>query len=146
MHISQYKHYLGFILGLFVVVVLFRFCFQFKENIQFIQSQIILFYLDVSTAHLYFSVRQRNIRTALRGQTKGQSNPASRLRRQPLADAQSKAEGKQDQRPGALPGACPRCTPSARWSQGFLTWSCSWDAAFDSQQRPGPLRIGLIPF
>lgn len=58
----------------------------------------------MSAQHICISLRQSHIRTALWGQTKGQSNPVSCLRQWPVADAQSKGQRKQDQCPEAFTG------------------------------------------
>lgn len=52
-----------------------------------------------------------------------------------LPAASSRCSEQSTEKTGPVPRAPSRCpcrAPSTRWSQGFLSWSCSWTAVFDS--------------
>lgn len=144
MYISQYKHYPGFILGEFCCFVwVFFFLVQGEHSVYLELDYFILFRCQRSTSVFLGETEEHKNGSARPDQ--GSVQPRILL----LPAASSRCSEQSTEKTGPVPRApsrCPCCAPSTQWSQGFLSWSCSWTAVFDSPQWPGPLRICLIFF
>lgn len=144
MYISQYKHYPGFILGEFCCFVwVFFFLVQGEHSVYLELDYFILFRCQRSTSVFLGETEEHKNGSARPDQ--GSVQPRILL----LPAASSRCSEQSTEKTGPVPRApsrCPCCAPSTQWSQGFLSWSCSWTAVFDSPQWPGSLRICLIFF
>lgn len=140
MHISQYKHCLGFILGLFVVL----FCFlSSRRTFRLFRVKtfyfILFYFIQKSAQHICTTWWDRETQELL-CEVRTWIGPTL----DPVSDHGWCSEHSREEIAPVPWGLswCPWCSPTTPWSLGFLSWS--WTAVFDSHQQPGPLWICLI--